>query len=89
MNIILSPEQMQFIQSKIATGDYQTPEQVVEVALGLLQTIQSDEVFDRIVELQDRIRIGTEQIQSGQVRDGEEVFDRLQQRLTQEFGLTE
>jgi antitoxin ParD1/3/4 len=89
MKVMLSPEQMKFVQSKIAAGEYQTPEQVVAVALGLLQTVQSEEVFDRVAELQERIRIGTEQIQQGRVMDGEEVFDRLQQRLTQEFGLTE
>lgn len=89
MNITLSSEQMQFVQSKIAAGEYQTPEQVVEVALGLLQTVQSEEVFDRIVELRERIRIGTEQILQGKVKEGEEVFDHLQQRLVQEFGLTE
>jgi len=89
MKVMLSPEQMEFVQSKIAAGEYQTPEQVVAVALGLLQTVQSEEVFDRVAELQERIRIGTEQIQQGRVIDGEEVFDRLQQRLTQEFGLAE
>jgi antitoxin ParD1/3/4 len=89
MKVMLSPEQMEFVQSKIAAGEYQTPEQVVAVALGLLQTVQSEEVFDRVAELQERIRIGTEQIQQGRVMDGEEVFNRLQQRLTQEFGLAE
>lgn len=89
MNIALNREQIEFVQSKIAAGEYQTPEQVIAVALGLLQKNQSEETLARLAELQKLIDVGTEQIQQGRVRDGEEVFENLQQRLTQEFGLAE
>lgn len=87
MNVSLSPEQIEFVQAKIAAGEYQTPEQVITVALGLMETLQSEAVLERVAELRERIRIGTEQIQQGQVQDGEEVFNRLQQRLESEYHL--
>lgn len=89
MNVALSLEQIEFVQAKIISGEYQTPEQVVAVALRLLETLQSEAVVERVTELQERIRIGTKQIQQKQVQDGEDVFNRLQQRLVEEYSLGE
>jgi antitoxin ParD1/3/4 len=89
MNIILKPEQEQFIQSEIKNGRYETVEQVISEALKLLEAynLQRDEI--RLEELRQKIAVGTEQIKNGQITDGEEVFARLQEKLRRDFGVQE
>ncbi len=89
MNIILKPEQEQFIQSEIKNGRYETVEQVISEALKLLEEYnrQRDEI--RLEELRQKIAVGTEQIKKGRVTDGEEVFARLQEKLRRDFGVQE
>jgi antitoxin ParD1/3/4 len=89
MNIILEPEQEQFIQSQIAKGKYQSVEQVIKEALTLLEIINQENEQQRLLELKQKIRLGIEDIEKGKVTDGELVFDRLQERLHTEFGLEE
>ncbi|MEC4803062.1 MAG: hypothetical protein SAJ72_02275 [Jaaginema sp. PMC 1080.18] len=60
---------------------------MITVALELLERLQSETVLERVKELREQIRIGTEQIQQGQVQDGEAVFERLHQRLESEYHL--
>jgi antitoxin ParD1/3/4 len=89
MNIILKPEQEQFIQEEIKNGRYETVEQVISEALKLLEEYnrQRDEI--RLEELRQKIAVGTEQIHKGRVTDGEEVFARLQEKLRRDFGVQE
>ena len=89
MNIILKPEQEQFIQAEIKNGRYETVEQVISEALKLLEEYnrQRDEI--RLEELRQKIAVGTEQIKNGQITDGEEVFARLQEKLRRDFGVQE
>lgn len=89
MNIILKPEQEQFIQAEIKNGRYETVEQVISEALKLLEEYnrQRDEI--RLEELRGKIAVGSEQIKKGQVTDGEEVFARLQEKLRRDFGVQE
>jgi antitoxin ParD1/3/4 len=81
MKISLKPEQEQFIQSQIALGKYQTAEQVIGEALKLLeeQNRRSDEM--RLEELRSLIEVGTSQIATGLVTDGEEVLASLSERI--------
>lgn len=76
MNIQLKPEQEKFIQEKIASGEYKNAEDVISQAFKLLEAKER-----KIKELQDKISLGTEQIAQGQVTDGEEVFNRLQEKI--------
>jgi antitoxin ParD1/3/4 len=76
MTIFLKPEQKQFIQTQIETGKYINAEQVVEEAFQLLE--KRDRALD---ELRHKIAVGTKQITSEQVTDGEIVFSRLQQKI--------
>jgi len=76
MTIFLKLEQEQFIQTQIETGKYINAEQVVEEAFQLLK--KRDRALD---ELRQKIAVGTKQITSGQVTDGEIVFSRLQQKI--------
>lgn len=87
MNIILEPEQEQFIQSQIAKEKYRNAEQVIKEALTLLEIINQENEQQRIVELKQKIALGMQDIKEGKVTDGELVFERLRERLSTEFGL--
>jgi antitoxin ParD1/3/4 len=73
MNIMLGQEQQEFIQTQIQAGAYGNPDDLVNEAIALLATKHR-----KLNELKEMIAIGTEQIQRGEVTDGELVFDRLQ-----------
>jgi antitoxin ParD1/3/4 len=81
MNITLGREQQEFLQNQMESGAYVNPDDLINEAL----VPDRPEVIalfaakhQKIRELKQMIAIGTEQIQRGEVTDGEEVFDRLQ-----------
>ena len=76
MNISLKPEHERFIQSQIETGQYTSPDEVINEAFKVLA-----EREHRLKELRQQIAVGTEQIASGQVTDGEVVFAKLQEKI--------
>ncbi|BAZ44505.1 hypothetical protein NIES4102_15150 [Chondrocystis sp. NIES-4102] len=78
MTIQLKPEQEKFIQEKIASGEYSDADDVISQAFKLLEARER-----KIKELKDKIAVGTEQIAKGQVRNGEIVFERLQEKINQ------
>ena len=78
MNIQLRPEQEKFIKEKIASGAYSNADDIITEAFKLLEARE-----DKLKKLKDKIAIATEQIANGQLTDGEAVFERLQQRVTQ------
>jgi antitoxin ParD1/3/4 len=55
------------------SGAYVNPDDLINEAIALFAA-----KHQKIRELKQMIAIGTEQIQRGEVTDGEEVFDRLQ-----------
>lgn len=78
MNIQLKPEQERFIQEQMASGRFNNVDDVINEAFQLL------EERERILEeLRQKIAVGTEQIERGQVTDGEVVFERLQEKIRQ------
>lgn len=77
MNITLSSDQQAFVQSQIETGHYGSVEDLISEALVLLASRQQ-----KLAELRQQIAVGTEQIRNGQVTNGEEVFDRLQVKIS-------
>ncbi len=89
MNIMLKPEQEQFIQAEIKNGRYETAEQVISEALKLLEEYNRKQDEIRLEELRQKIAVGTEQIKNGRMSDGEEVFARLQEKLRHDFGVQE
>jgi antitoxin ParD1/3/4 len=76
MNIALKSEQVAFIQAQVEMGQYPDPEAVVQAALQLLE-----ERDRQLSELRQKIAVGTQQIQAGDVREGEAVFAELQVKL--------
>lgn len=81
MNIILNPQQEQFIASQLQTGQYQNVQQVIDEALELLAERKHQVKQQKLAELRQVIAVGTEQIVQGKVRDGEAVFEELQTQL--------
>jgi antitoxin ParD1/3/4 len=78
MNVSFTPELEQFVQSRVASGRYQTASEVVREGLRLLEEReQSRETVIR--ELRAKIRRGIEQADRGELLDGDAVFDEIRQ----------
>lgn len=76
MQITLNAELEKFIQAQIATGRFNSINDAMNEAVKLLVDRER-----RLEELRHKIDLGTEQINNGQVTDGEIVFARLQEKL--------
>lgn len=76
MNVNLKPEYEQFIQAQIASGQFNSIDEVMNEAIKLLEM-----QVNRLEQLRHKIALGTEQIANGQVTDGEIVFARLQEKI--------
>jgi antitoxin ParD1/3/4 len=82
MNVSLTPELEQFVHAKVKSGRYLSASEVVREALRLL------EERDRLREIQlqtlrEKIAIGIEQSDRGELFDGEEVFQELLEEIDQ------
>ena len=78
MNVSLTPELERFVQSRVASGRYQTASEVVREGLRLLEEReQSREAV--MEELLAKIRRGIEQADRGELLDGDAVFDEIRQ----------
>ncbi len=76
MDIHLTPELEQLVESKLKSGHYSSASDVVREALRLLE--QRDEIFTlRKEEFREQIEEGWQSAKRGEVVDGEEVFDRI------------
>jgi antitoxin ParD1/3/4 len=78
MNISLTPELESFVDSKVASGRYQSASEVVRAGLRLLEQSEQDREA-ALAEVRQKIQLGLDQIQRGEVFDGEAVFDELDQ----------
>jgi antitoxin ParD1/3/4 len=82
MKISLPPELEQYLQEKVRSGQYQSIDEALGEGVRLL--MNRDELYQgRFEELQAEIRIGIEASDKGDVIDGDEVFARLRQKLSQ------
>jgi len=83
MNVSLTPELERLVNEKVRSGLYTSASEVVREALRLLH--QRDQArADRLAGLKRDIAIGVEQSKSGDVLDGEEIFERLLQETRKE-----
>jgi antitoxin ParD1/3/4 len=80
MQIELSPEQEAIVHSRIDSGRYATPEDVLSSALQLLESFDSD--FNNTHAL---IEEGHRDIEAGRVHDVDEVFDELLAELDEKI----
>lgn len=79
MNVSLSPELERLIEEKVKSGMYNSASEVIRAGLRLLQ--EQDELRQiRLQELRREAQKGLEQIERGEVVDGDEVFRELRDR---------
>jgi antitoxin ParD1/3/4 len=78
MNVSLTPELEQFVQSRVATGRYQTASEVVREGLRLLEERERAREI-ALKELRAKIRRGVEQADRGELIDGDSVFEEIRQ----------
>ena len=82
MNVSLTPEIEQFIQSQVESGKYASPDEVILAALRAFE--ERERIYKgRFEELRQEIMVGVEASERGEVVDGEIVFSQLQQKLQQ------
>jgi len=82
MNVSLTPELEQFIQSQIESGKYASTDEVILAALRAFE--ERERIYKgRFEELRQEIMVGVEASELGEVVDGEIVFSQLQQKLQQ------
>ncbi|MBX9668348.1 MAG: type II toxin-antitoxin system ParD family antitoxin [Candidatus Obscuribacterales bacterium] len=79
MNVSLSPELEQLIDQKVKSGMYNSASEVIRAGLRLLQ--EQDELRQiRLRELKHEVQKGLDQIDRGEIVDGDEVFQELRDR---------
>jgi antitoxin ParD1/3/4 len=87
MNILLDAEQVAFVQSQLQDGRFSHAEDVVAAALQLMaeQAIHEQLMQDPawIAEMRASVQVGIDNVQRGDVVDGETFLAELQQKLEQ------
>ena len=79
MNVSLSPELELLIEQKVKGGMYNSASEVIRAGLRLLQ--EQDELrLIRLRELKHEVQEGLDQIDRGEIVDGDEVFQELRGR---------
>ena len=71
MSAGLTPENEQFVSDVVQAGSYTSREAVLDEALALLRQRE---------ELRRKLDAGIEQVQRGELLDGDEAFDQLELR---------
>lgn len=78
LNVSLTPELEQFVQSRVSSGLYQTASEVIREGLRLLEERERARAA-ALEELRAKIRRGAEQADRGELLDGEAVFEEIRQ----------
>jgi antitoxin ParD1/3/4 len=78
LNVSLTPELDRFVQSRLASGRYQTASEVIREGLRLLEEREQAREA-AIEELRAKIRRGGEQADRGELLDGDAVFEEIRQ----------
>jgi antitoxin ParD1/3/4 len=76
MNVSLTPELEQFVQSRVASGRFQTASEVVREGLRLLEERELAREI-ALKELRSKIRRASEQDDRGEFLDGDVVFEQM------------
>ena len=75
MNVTLTPDAEQYVRTKLASGEYQSPDGIVNDGLRLLQQQET-----RRREVDARIKAGLVQIDAGQALTSEEAAKMRDER---------
>ena len=82
MTIQLKPEQEKFIEAQVASGKYNSPEEVMDKMFLVFERLQS-EYEEWVTETRTKIEEGIESLDRGEGVDGETVIARLRDKLRQ------
>jgi antitoxin ParD1/3/4 len=80
MSITLNPEQESIVANLIATGSFQTADEVLQVALKLLE-IERQSYQSWVAETREQVKEGIESLDRGEGVDGETVVNDLLAKL--------
>jgi len=83
MNILLTVDQTDFVQTQLESGQFSSPEEVIAIALEMMASLREDHDPVWLEQTRIKVQVGLDDINRGDVLDGEMVIDRLQQRLAQ------
>lgn len=82
MNVSLTKELEELVNSKVGTGRYLSASEVVREALRLLE--ERDQMQEiRVEEMRRSIRAGNEQLARGERIAGEQVFEEIREKSRQ------
>ena len=82
MSITLNPEQEMIVANLIATGSFQTADEVLQVALKLLET-ERQSYQSWVAQTRTLVEEGIESLDRGEGVDGETVVNDLLAKLRQ------
>jgi antitoxin ParD1/3/4 len=78
LNVSLTPELGEFIESRVASGRYQTASEVIREGLRLLE--EREQMREAALEeLRAKLRHGIEQADRNELLDGDAVFEEVRQ----------
>ena len=77
MNVSLTAELENLVHSKVKSGRYLSASEVIREGLRLLE--ERDLLFElRLADLQQKVSVGVEQADSGELIDADDVFAELE-----------
>ncbi|MGK7900227.1 MAG: type II toxin-antitoxin system ParD family antitoxin [Hormoscilla sp.] len=82
MNITLKPQQERLLQEKLDSGKYGTIDEVIAEAFRLLE--ERDKYYQKwLDETREKVAIGIDQANRGQLTDGQTAIALLREKLSQ------
>ena len=78
LNVSLTPELEAFVQSRVASGRYQTASEVIREGLRLLEEREQAREA-ALEEPRAKLRRGIAQAERGELLDGDSVFEEIRQ----------
>ncbi|MBD2609181.1 type II toxin-antitoxin system ParD family antitoxin [Scytonema hofmannii FACHB-248] len=81
MNISVDPTHEQFVISKIESGKYANADEVIAAALQLLE--EQEQYILWLNDTRQKVAVGLEEIERGDVLDTEVVINQLKEKLLQ------
>ena len=85
MQVGLNPEMQRFVEAKVRSGQFSSPDDVVNGALAVLKA-QEIETGTDLAELRQLVAVGLEQLDRGEARgwDPEDLKRRVRERAARE-----
>ena len=85
MTIQLKPEQEKFIKAQVASGKYNSPEEVMDKMFLIFERLQS-EYEEWVKETREKVDVATAEIERGEGLNGETVINELLERFKKARG---